>query len=151
MPTNYGRSHGFVWRCDSFRWQGRAIRALRLVVFAGMQLHCRHSQQMLALGLNGTPGPESMHLTLERKYGIINTVQVADWSNRVPAVVAYLPIGVPPVSAYARRHPPCRSYAMFDVQVAFCTLCEDMSLAFMSVLRSQRMSKKAALLPTPAT
>eukprot|EP00802_Teleaulax_amphioxeia_P007487 Tamp_07493.p1 GENE.Tamp_07493~~Tamp_07493.p1 ORF type:complete len:636 (-),score=154.54 Tamp_07493:192-2099(-) len=38
-------------------------------------------------------GPESMHLTLERKYGVINTVQVADWSNRVPAVVAYLPIG----------------------------------------------------------
>ena len=38
-------------------------------------------------------GPESMHLTLERKFGVINTVQVADWSNRVPAVVVYLPIG----------------------------------------------------------
>jgi hypothetical protein len=36
-------------------------------------------------------GPESMHLTLERKYGVMNTVQVADWSNRVPAVVVNLP------------------------------------------------------------
>ena len=47
----------------------------------------------LPRGLIGTAGPESMHLTLERKYGIINTVQVADWSNRAPAVVVYLPIG----------------------------------------------------------
>ena len=38
-------------------------------------------------------GPESMHLTLERKYGVINTVQVADWSNRVPALVVNLPYG----------------------------------------------------------
>jgi hypothetical protein len=36
-------------------------------------------------------GGESMHLTIERKYGVINTVQVADWSNRVPAVVVNLP------------------------------------------------------------
>ena len=38
-------------------------------------------------------GAESMHLTLERKYGVMNTVQVADWSNRVPAVIVNLPFG----------------------------------------------------------
>jgi hypothetical protein len=27
-------------------------------------------------------GKESMHLTMERKYGVMSAVQVADWSNR---------------------------------------------------------------------
>ena len=74
---------------------------------------------MLAFGVNGTPGPESMHLTLERKYGVINTVQVADWSNRVPAVVAYLPIGGLPVSACAAANLGVVASHYLTSQVAF--------------------------------
>jgi hypothetical protein len=67
----------------------------------------------LPRGLIGTAGPESMHLTIERKCGIINTVQIADWSNRAPAVVVYLPIG-----KWLEVHIPLEVHNVFSVSVS---------------------------------
>lgn len=38
-------------------------------------------------------GPESMHLSIEKKIGVFSAVTVANWSNRVPAVVVNLAAG----------------------------------------------------------